>query len=65
VNVFSARIARSDLIRNRLRDTADKLCEGSMTPLLTQLVQANSLTDEEIAELRAMIDQIGKEGSPA
>ena len=65
VNVFSAKVARRDLIRNRLRDTADQLCEGSMTPLLTQLVEANSLTVAEIAELRAMIDRIGKEEGSA
>ena len=65
VNVFSAKLARDDLIRNRLRDTADQLCEGSMTPLLTQLVEANSLSKAEIAELRAMIDRIGKEEDSA
>lgn len=65
VNVFSPKVARSDLIRNRLRDTADRLCEGSMTPLLTQLVEANSLTVAEIAELRAMIDRLGKEEDSA
>ena len=65
LNVFSAKVARSDLIRNRLKDTADQLCEGSMTPLLTQLVEANSLSKAEIAELRAMIDRIGKEEDSA
>jgi hypothetical protein len=35
-----------------------------MTPLLTQLVQAKGLTAEEIAELRAMIDRLAKEGGP-
>jgi predicted transcriptional regulator len=63
-NVFAAKVAREDLIRHRLRETADKLCEGSMTPLLTQLVQAKGLTAEEIAELRAMIDRLAKEGGP-
>lgn len=65
VNVFSAKVARGELIRNRLRETADQLCGGSMTPLLTQLVEANGLSDAEIAELRAMIDRIGKEEDPA
>jgi len=63
VNVFAARVARDDLIRRRLRDTADKLCEGSMTPLLTQLVEARGLSADELAELRAMIDRLEKGGS--
>jgi predicted transcriptional regulator len=62
VNEFAARLARDDLIRHRLRDTADKLCEGSMTPLLTQLVHTRGLGAEELAELRALIDRLEKEG---
>lgn len=65
VNVFSAKVARSDLIRSRLKNTADQLCEGSMTPLLTQLVAANGLSEAEIAELRAMIDRLGKQEDSA
>ena len=63
VNVFAAKVARGDLIRHRLRDTADKLCEGSMTPLLTQLVQARGLSAEELAELRALIDGLEEKGT--
>ena len=41
---FSARVERSDLIDLRLQDLADKLCEGSMVPLLTRLVQGQRLS---------------------
>ncbi len=58
VNIYSPTVAREDLIRHRLKEAADKLCEGSLTPLLTQLVQARPLSDTELGELRRLIDKI-------
>ena len=57
-NVFSATVQRSDLIRNRLREAADKLCEGSLSPLLTNLVSTGDLSGSEIHELRSLLDQL-------
>jgi predicted transcriptional regulator len=57
-NVWSAAVGRSELVRDRLRDAADKLCEGSLTPLLTELVDAGDLDAAGIAELRRLIDRI-------
>lgn len=56
-NVWSATVAREELIRDRLRDAAEKLCEGSLTPLLTELVHAGDLDAGELAELRRLIDE--------
>ena len=58
VNVYTASRARKDLIAHRLRETADKLCEGSMTPLLTHLVGSVRLSRDQIAELRKMVDRM-------
>lgn len=58
VNIYSPTVAREDLIRHRLKEAADKLCEGSLTPLLTQLVQARPLSNTELDELRRLIDKI-------
>lgn len=55
-NVYTARLGREDLVARRLRDTADSLCEGSMTPLLTHLVRAGRLSTEELRELRRLVD---------
>lgn len=55
-NVWTAAVAREELIRDRLREAAEKLCEGSLTPLLTELVHAGALDAEELAELRRLID---------
>ena len=42
VHVFAAAIGRDELIGRRLRAVADSLCGGSLTPLLTQLVEGGS-----------------------
>jgi predicted transcriptional regulator len=61
-HTFRAVIAREDLIGRRLRDMAEKLCGGSLTPLLTHLVRAQALTDQERQELRHLIDEYGFKG---
>jgi len=64
VLVFSAAVDREALIGRRLRDVADKLCDGSVTPLLTHLVRAQGLTPHEVEELQALLDQLRREQKP-
>jgi predicted transcriptional regulator len=59
-NVFSARVRREQLVAQRLRDTADELCDGSLTPLLTQLVSTARLSREELLELRRLVDRLAR-----
>jgi len=59
-NVFSARVRREQLVARRLRDTADELCDGSLTPLLTQLVSTARLSREELLELRRLVDRLAR-----
>ena len=54
-NVFTATVERDELIARRLQETADKLCEGSLVPLLTQLVSGTHLTDEDMQLLRELV----------
>jgi predicted transcriptional regulator len=61
---FAATVTREELISRRLLDVAEKLCGGSLTPLLMNLVQAKPLTPAEIAELRALIDEAGGQARP-
>ncbi len=53
---YRAAIDRAGLIDRRLRETAEALCEGSMAPLLTRLVETASLSEAERARLLALID---------
>ncbi|MHB1423141.1 MAG: BlaI/MecI/CopY family transcriptional regulator [Gemmataceae bacterium] len=61
-HIFSAAIARDELIGRRLRDMAEKLCGGSLTPLLTHLVRAKRLSARERQELRDLIDELDSKG---
>ena len=57
-HTFTAAIGRDALIGRRLEDVSEKLCGGSLTPLLTHLVRARRLTTLERRELRALIDEL-------
>ena len=59
-NVFDARVQREDLVARRLRDTAEQLCDGSLTPLLTHLVSAGRLSRDELLELRRLVDRLSR-----
>ena len=61
-HTFTAAIAREELFGRRLRDMAEKLCGGSLTPLLTHLVRTKGLTSRERQELRDLIDELDSQG---
>ncbi len=62
-HVFTAAIAREELIGRRLQDVAEKLCGGSLTPLLTHLVRQRRLSAREREELRNLIDELDGPGT--
>ena len=57
-NIFRAAVERDALIAQRLRDTAESLCDGSLTPLLTQLVAAPELSENDLDGLRALVERL-------
>ena len=61
-HLFTPAISREDLIGRRLQDVAEKLCGGSLTPLLTHLVRARRLNDRERQALRNLIDELDQDG---
>jgi predicted transcriptional regulator len=62
---FTAAVDRDTLIGWRLRATAEKLCGGSLTPLLLHLLRAEQLNADERQELRSFLDQLKKSSRPA
>ena len=56
VHVFSATIERDELVGRRLQAVAEELCDGSWTPLLTNLVQTKKLSEQDRQMLRQLID---------
>jgi predicted transcriptional regulator len=61
-HMFEAAIERGDLIDRQLQQTADKLCDGSIQPLLTHLVKGARLSAQERRSLRTLLDELEKEG---
>lgn len=62
-NLFRPLVSRSELIVRRLQDTADALCDGALSPLLTHLVEASDLDDSEVSELRRLVDEMASPGA--
>jgi predicted transcriptional regulator len=61
-HTFAAAVGRDELIGRRLQEVAEKLCGGSLTPLLTHLVRARPLSARERQELRQLIDELDRKG---
>lgn len=61
---FRAILGREELIGRELRALADKLGEGSLTPVLTHLVRHRKLTAEERRELRRLLDELEPSSKP-
>ncbi len=55
-HVFVAAVSRDDFLGGQLRAVADRLCGGSVTPLLTHLLKTETLSDEDRKELRRLLD---------
>ena len=60
-HVFSATVTPDALIGLRLRTMAEKLCGGSLTPLLTHLVETPGLGPQERQALRARLDALDRQ----
>jgi BlaI family penicillinase repressor len=60
VHLFRAAINRDELIGRRLRAVADSLCGGSLSPLLTHLVEGRGLSEKERRELRALVEKLDR-----
>lgn len=56
-HVFRASIEREALIDDHLQQIADRLCEGSLVPVLNQLVQRVSLSKAERSALQKLLEQ--------
>jgi BlaI family penicillinase repressor len=58
VHLFTAAVARDEIVGRRLKAVADQLCDGSWTPLLTHLVQSRKLSGADREALRRLIDEL-------
>jgi BlaI family penicillinase repressor len=56
--VFSAVTQRADYVHAESRSLIDRLYEGRLGPLFAQFAEREDLTDDDIAELKALIARI-------
>jgi BlaI family transcriptional regulator, penicillinase repressor len=59
-HLFIAAKTREDIAGRQLELLARKLSDGSVAPFLVHLVDAGRLTDDELNEVRALLDQHAK-----
>ena len=55
-HVFHATVKREDLIDQQLVDIANRLCDGSLVPVLNQLVRHVSLSKADREQLRKLLE---------
>jgi predicted transcriptional regulator len=61
--VYRARITRESVSASRIRSLLDQLYDGAAAPMLLQLIENGTLSPEELAQLRRMIDELdGRKG---
>jgi BlaI family penicillinase repressor len=56
--VYSARVRPATVIRETVGDLVDRLFGGETLPLMRHLIEDGRVSDEELAELRQLIDRL-------
>jgi len=56
--VYAPRVRPATVIRETVGDLVDRLFGGETLPLMRHLIEDGQVSDEELAELRQMIDRL-------
>jgi predicted transcriptional regulator len=59
--LFHPTVGRDELIGRELEALVDKMCGGSLQPLLSHLIRARGLTPEELNDLLALVKKLSRE----
>jgi len=57
VHRFSARVSQLDVAGSQLEMLAEKVCDGSLAPFISHLVQARRLSRKEKDEIRRLLEE--------
>jgi BlaI family penicillinase repressor len=60
-HLFRAKVTREDLIGSTLTALADRVCDGTASPLVSALVRGQRFSPEEIAHFRKLLDDLEAE----
>jgi predicted transcriptional regulator len=56
--VYRAKVSRESVSASRIRSLLDQLYDGAAAPMLLQLIESGTLSPEELAQLRRLIDDL-------
>lgn len=59
-HIFRAAVSRQQLLEHGLVELADRICDGTASPLVHALVNAQRLSPADIAHLRKLLDDLEK-----
>jgi BlaI family transcriptional regulator, penicillinase repressor len=59
--VFRAVVSRDELVGSSLSALADRICDGTASPLLLALVRDPRLSSADLAHLRQLLDKLQRE----
>ena len=57
VHLFSATVTREEYGSSQIESLAEKLTHGSLAPLMSNLIEQKRISPDEIARLRAILDE--------
>jgi len=57
-HLFEATVTREELLKTRLSELADSVCDGTKSPLVHALVEGSRFSAKEIAELRQLLNKL-------
>ena len=60
--VFHPAITHQQLLGTSLTQLADRLCDGTSSPLVAALVTSKRLTPKDLADLRKLLNDLDKKG---
>jgi predicted transcriptional regulator len=63
VRVYTPRVKPTTVIRETMDDLINRLFGGETLPLVRHLIEERGVTDEELAELRQLIDRLDQKHS--
>ena len=58
--IYSAAVSRDELMAAHVRDLAERLCDGSVSPLLLSLVKTKEFSRSELARFRELLADEGR-----
>jgi len=64
VHTFTAKTTRKEYAGGQLQSLASKLTSGSIAPLITHLVETSKISNDDIEEIRSILNDYNKKEGP-